>query len=89
MAGVTLKGVQKRFDKTVVIKDLDLDVKEHEFMVLVGPFRVRQVTALRMIAGLEEISAGRSRSGTGWSTTFRPRTATSRWCSRATRSTRT
>jgi multiple sugar transport system ATP-binding protein len=58
MAGVTLKGVQKRFDKTVVIKDLDLEVKEHEFMVLVGPSGCGKSTALRMIAGLEEISGG-------------------------------
>ena len=58
MAGVTLKGVQKRFDKTVVIKDLDLDIKEHEFMVLVGPSGCGKSTALRMIAGLEEISEG-------------------------------
>ena len=58
MAGVTLKAVQKRFDKTVVIRNLDLDIKEHEFMVLVGPSGCGKSTALRMIAGLEEISGG-------------------------------
>ncbi|HUK14218.1 MAG TPA: sn-glycerol-3-phosphate ABC transporter ATP-binding protein UgpC [Thermoanaerobaculaceae bacterium] len=58
MAGVTLKGVAKRFDKTTVIKSLDLDVKDHEFMVLVGPSGCGKSTALRMIAGLEEISGG-------------------------------
>ncbi len=58
MAGVTLKGVQKRFDKTVVIRDLDLEVKEHEFMVLVGPSGCGKTTVLRMIAGLEEVSGG-------------------------------
>jgi multiple sugar transport system ATP-binding protein len=58
MAGVTLKGVQKRFDGTVVIRDLDLEVKEHEFMVLVGPSGCGKTTVLRMIAGLEEISGG-------------------------------
>jgi len=58
MAGVTLKGVQKRFDKTMVIRDLDLEVKEHEFMVLVGPSGCGKTTVLRMIAGLEEVSGG-------------------------------
>jgi len=58
MAGVTLKAVNKRFDKTVVIKNLDLEIKEHEFMVLVGPSGCGKSTALRMIAGLEEISGG-------------------------------
>jgi multiple sugar transport system ATP-binding protein len=58
MAGVTLKGIAKRFDKTTVIKNLDLEVKDHEFMVLVGPSGCGKSTALRMIAGLEEISGG-------------------------------
>ncbi len=58
MAGVTLKAVQKRFDKTVVIKNLDLEVKDHEFMVLVGPSGCGKSTALRMVAGLEEITGG-------------------------------
>ncbi len=58
MAGVTLKAVHKRFDKTVVIKSLDLEIKDHEFMVLVGPSGCGKSTALRMVAGLEEISGG-------------------------------
>ena len=58
MAGVTLRGVQKRFDKTEVIRNLDLEVREHEFMVLVGPSGCGKTTGLRMIAGLEEISGG-------------------------------
>ncbi len=58
MAGVTLKGVQKRFDKVAVIKDLDLEIRDHEFMVLVGPSGCGKSTALRMIAGLEEITGG-------------------------------
>ena len=58
MAGVTLKGVQKRFGTTTVVRNLDLEVKEHEFMVLVGPSGCGKTTVLRMIAGLEEISAG-------------------------------
>jgi multiple sugar transport system ATP-binding protein len=58
MAGVTLKRVEKRFDKVTVIKDLDLEIKDHEFMVLVGPSGCGKSTALRMIAGLEEVSGG-------------------------------
>ncbi len=58
MAGVTLRGVQKRFGQTVVIKSLDLEIRDHEFMVLVGPSGCGKSTALRMIAGLEEVSAG-------------------------------
>jgi multiple sugar transport system ATP-binding protein len=58
MAGVTLKGVSKSFGKTRVIENLDLDVQDQEFMVLVGPSGCGKSTALRMIAGLEDVSAG-------------------------------
>jgi multiple sugar transport system ATP-binding protein len=58
MAGVTLKGVSKSFGKTRVIENLDLDIQDQEFMVLVGPSGCGKSTALRMIAGLEEVSAG-------------------------------
>ncbi len=58
MAGVVLKDVAKRFGDVRVIEKLDLDVRDHEFMVLVGPSGCGKSTALRMIAGLEEITAG-------------------------------
>ncbi len=58
MAGVTLRGVVKRFGRTTVIKGLDLDIRDREFMVLVGPSGCGKSTALRMVAGLEEISEG-------------------------------
>ena len=58
MAGVTLKGVSKSFGKVRVIENLDLDIHDQEFMVLVGPSGCGKSTALRMIAGLEEVSAG-------------------------------
>ncbi len=58
MAGVRLERVSKRFGETSVIEGLDLDVRDHEFMVLVGPSGCGKSTALRMIAGLEEISDG-------------------------------
>src|SRR5262245_22348183 len=58
MAGVTLKGVSKSFGKVQVIENLDLDIQDQEFMVLVGPSGCGKSTALRMIAGLEDVSAG-------------------------------
>jgi len=58
MAGVALKGVSKSFGKTKVIENLDLDIHDQEFMVLVGPSGCGKSTALRMIAGLEDVTAG-------------------------------
>jgi len=58
MAEVTLRHVHKSFGPVTVIEDLDLDVGDHEFMVLVGPSGCGKSTALRMIAGLEEATGG-------------------------------
>jgi multiple sugar transport system ATP-binding protein len=58
MAEVTLKGVKKAYGPVTVIPHLDLDIQDHEFMVLVGPSGCGKSTALRMIAGLEEITGG-------------------------------
>ena len=63
MAEVVLTGVCKRFGEVSVIEGLDLDVADREFMVLVGPSGCGKSTALRMIAGLEEVSAGEIRIG--------------------------
>ena len=70
-------------------RDMALEIKDGEFMILVGPSGCGKSTALRMIAGLEDITEGELRSATTWSTTRRRRTATSRWCSRTTRCIRT
>jgi multiple sugar transport system ATP-binding protein len=59
MAGVRFDKVAKRYGDVSVIEDLDLDIHDHEFMVLVGPSGCGKSTALRMIAGLEDISAGK------------------------------
>ena len=59
MAGVTFDNVAKRYGPVSVIENLSLDIKDHEFMVLVGPSGCGKSTALRMIAGLEDISDGR------------------------------
>ena len=59
MAKVTLKNIQKVYDKDVVaVQDFNLEIADKEFIVLVGPSGCGKSTTLRMIAGLEEISAG-------------------------------
>ncbi len=58
MARVAIRGVVKRFGATTVIHGVDIDIADGEFAVLVGPSGCGKTTLLRMIAGLEEISAG-------------------------------
>jgi multiple sugar transport system ATP-binding protein len=58
MAGVVLEGVVKAFGDTTVVERLDLEVRDGEFMVLLGPSGCGKTTILRMIAGLESVSAG-------------------------------
>jgi multiple sugar transport system ATP-binding protein len=59
MAAVTFDNVAKRYGTVSVIEGLSLDIQDQEFMVLVGPSGCGKSTALRMIAGLEEVSDGR------------------------------
>ncbi len=64
MAQVTFSDVAKVFpDGTRAVTDLTLDADDGEFMVLVGPSGCGKTTALRMVAGLEEISEGEIRIG--------------------------
>ena len=59
MASVVLEHVAKRYgDNPPVISDIDLEIREHEFVVLVGPSGCGKSTLLRMVAGLEEITSG-------------------------------
>ena len=58
MAAVTLQQVTKRFGTVSVIESIDLEIHDHEFMVLVGPSGCGKSTLLRMIAGLEEVTGG-------------------------------
>src|ERR687886_1887395 len=58
MADVTLRKVVKRYDATEAVRGIDLDIADHEFVVLVGPSGCGKSTTLRMIAGLEDISDG-------------------------------
>ena len=63
MATVTFDHVWKRFGEFAAVKDLNLEIGDGEFMVLVGPSGCGKTTSLRMIAGLEEISDGTLRIG--------------------------
>ncbi len=59
MASITLKHIQKVYPGGVkVIEDLNLEIQDREFIVLVGPSGCGKSTTLRMIAGLEEVSGG-------------------------------
>jgi multiple sugar transport system ATP-binding protein len=58
VAGIRLVNLIKRFGKVEAVKKVNLEVKDGEFTVLVGPSGCGKSTTLRMIAGLEEISAG-------------------------------
>ena len=57
MATVTFEHVNKMYGDFQAVKDLDLEIGDGEFMVLVGPSGCGKTTSLRMIAGLEEISS--------------------------------
>src|SRR6184192_1894571 len=64
MAKIELNDVTKRYpDGFEAVKHMDLDIQDGEFMILVGPSGCGKSTALRMIAGLEDITAGELRIG--------------------------
>ena len=59
MAEITFQNVWKRYpDGFEAVKDMNLEIKDGEFMILVGPSGCGKSTALRMVAGLEEITDG-------------------------------
>jgi multiple sugar transport system ATP-binding protein len=59
MARVSFENITKSFDGTIAVDDLSLEVADGEFLVLVGPSGCGKSTALRMLAGLEDITSGR------------------------------
>jgi ABC-type sugar transport system ATPase subunit len=63
MAGVRLERVSKRFGETEVIRAIDLDIADGEFVVFVGPSGCGKSTLLRLIAGLEEATSGKIHIG--------------------------
>src|SRR6201988_4990828 len=58
MAQVLLKDLNKKYDEVHAVKDVNLHIRDKEFMVLVGPSGCGKTTTLRMVAGLEEITSG-------------------------------
>ncbi|HAK45627.1 MAG TPA: sugar ABC transporter ATP-binding protein [Spirochaeta sp.] len=58
MAELKLKGVKKVFDNVTAVDNLDLEIKDGEFFVLLGPTGAGKTTTLRMIAGLEKADSG-------------------------------
>ncbi|MFT4185129.1 MAG: ATP-binding cassette domain-containing protein, partial [Rhizobium sp.] len=63
MAGVEFVDVRKSFGAHPVIKGVNIDIADGEFVILVGPSGCGKSTLLRMLAGLENISAGEIRIG--------------------------
>jgi ABC-type sugar transport system ATPase subunit len=63
VAGVAFSEVSKHFDSVEAVRELSLDVADGEFLVLVGPSGSGKTTALRMLAGLESVTAGEIRIG--------------------------
>ncbi len=58
MAEVRLSNIVKKYDEVEAVRGIDLDISDHEFVVLVGPSGCGKSTTLRMIAGLEDITGG-------------------------------
>ena len=63
MARVVYDHVTKRFGDVIAVNDLSLEVADKEFLVLVGPSGCGKTTALRLLAGLEEVTAGTIKIG--------------------------
>jgi multiple sugar transport system ATP-binding protein len=64
MAQISMNGLTKRYpDGYEAVRDMDLDIQDGEFVILVGPSGCGKSTALRMIAGLEDITEGELRIG--------------------------
>ena len=58
MGTINLQNINKSFGKTEVLNDLNLDIKDGEFLTLVGPSGCGKSTLLRIIAGLEQQTSG-------------------------------
>src|SRR6201988_1845922 len=58
MGQVVLRNLNKKYDEVHAVKDVNLEIHNEEFVVLVGPSGCGKSTTLRMVAGLEEITSG-------------------------------
>jgi multiple sugar transport system ATP-binding protein len=83
--------LRKSYGALEILKDINLEIEQGGFLVLVGPSGCGKSTLLNTIAGLEPITSGDDRASTGATVAGLPpsRSATSPWCSSPTRSIRT
>ena len=58
MARVAMHSLNKKYDEVHAVIDVNLDIRDQEFVVLVGPSGCGKTTTLRMVAGLESITGG-------------------------------
>jgi len=58
MGSISLNGIKKSFGETEVLKDINLDIKDGEFLILIGPSGCGKSTLMNLIAGLEELTGG-------------------------------
>jgi len=63
MTGISLRNLNKRWGSFVGVKDLNLEIGDREFLVLLGPSGCGKTTTMRMVAGLEEVTEGEIRIG--------------------------
>jgi ABC-type sugar transport system ATPase subunit len=89
MAAISCAASARPTRRPEIVKGLDLDIHDGEFMVFVGPSGCGKSTLLRMIAGLEDISAGQLRIGDLLANDVARPSGASPWSSRATPCTRT
>ena len=58
MGSISLNGIKKSFGETEVLKDINLDIKDGEFLILIGPSGCGKSTLMNLIAGLEDLTGG-------------------------------
>ena len=58
MGSISLNGINKSFGSTEVLKDINLDIKDGEFLILIGPSGCGKSTLMNLIAGLEDLTGG-------------------------------
>ena len=58
MGSISLKKIHKSFDTTEVLKNINLDIDDGEFLILIGPSGCGKSTLLNLIAGLEDLTSG-------------------------------
>ncbi len=93
MGAISLRNVEKTYGRgpssVKVIHGVSAEIADGEFIVIVGPSGCGKSTLLRMVAGFEDITGGKMTSAAVWSISSSRPSATWRWSSRTTRSTRT